>query len=105
VRKLARRHPTVVAAGAVVLLLLTAGSLTSTALIRAEQHRTEAAYESERRRAEEAEVRFRLARRAVDELIRVSEEELADRPGQEGLRKRVLTSALAYYQEFIDQPR
>ena len=56
-------------------------------------------------RAEEAEARFRLARRAVDELIRVSEEELAHRPGMEGLRKRLLASALAYYREFIEQRR
>ena len=48
-------------------------------------------------------MRFRLARRAVDELIRVSEEELAHRPGMEGLRKRLLASALVYYQEFVDQ--
>ena len=53
--------------------------------------------------AEEAEARFRLARRSVDELIRVSEEELAHRPGMEGLRKRLLASALAFYQEFIEQ--
>src|SRR5262249_53150560 len=45
------------------------------------------------------------ARRAVDELVRVSEEELADRPGLEGVRKRLLRSALAYYQEFITEHR
>jgi DNA-directed RNA polymerase specialized sigma24 family protein len=44
-----------------------------------------------------AAVRFRLARRDVDELIRASEEELAHRPGMERLRKRLLASALAYY--------
>jgi serine/threonine protein kinase len=109
-RKWARRHPSAVAAGALVLLLLSAGSLVSTALIRgeqartrAEQQRTEEAYRRERQRAEEAEARFRLARRSVDELIQVSEEELADRPGMEGVRKRLLRSALGYYQEFVEQ--
>ena len=94
------------------LILLSAASLVSTALVRreqaktlAEQRKAESAYRRERQRAEEAEARFRLARRAVDELIRVSEEELAHRPGMEGLRKRLLASALAYYQEFIDQRR
>ena len=94
------------------LILLSAASLVSTALVRreqaktlAEQRKAEAAYRRERQRAEEAEARFRLARRAVDELIRVSEEELAHRPGMEGLRKRLLASALAYYQEFIEQRR
>jgi serine/threonine protein kinase len=107
-----RRHPTLAVAGVVALVLLAVASLVSTVLVRREQSRTlaeqrkaEAAYLRERRRAEEAEARFRLARRAVDELIRASEEELAHRPGMEGLRKRLLTSALAYYREFLEQRR
>jgi len=111
-RKLARRHPVLVGAGAVVLALLSIGSLTSTLLIRNEQGRTrleqqnaEEAYRRERQRAEEAEARFRLARRSVDEMFRISQEELADRPGLERLRKRLLGSVLAYYQEFLDQRR
>jgi hypothetical protein len=62
-----------------------------------------AAYERERQRAEEAEAQFRLARKAVDELIQVSEQELADKPYLNKLRKRLLESALVYYQEFIQQ--
>jgi serine/threonine protein kinase len=111
-RKLARRHPSLVGAGAVVLVLLSVGSLLSTLLIRAEQERTRAeqqkaeqAYRRERQRAEEAEARFRLARRSVDEMFRISQEELADRPGLQGLRKRLLWSVLASYQEFLEQRR
>jgi hypothetical protein len=111
-RQWARRHPTAVSAGVVLLALLSVGSLVSVALLRgeqgrtrAEQHKAETAYRQERQRAEEAEARFRLAKRSVDELIRLSEEELADRPGLEGVRKRLLWSALAYYQEFVDQRR
>jgi serine/threonine protein kinase len=111
-RKLARRHPSLVGAAAVVLVLLSAGSLLSTLLIRAEQERTNAeqrnaerAYRRERQRAEEAEARFRLARRSVDEMFRISQEELANRPGLEGLRKRLLWSVLASYQEFLEQRR
>jgi serine/threonine protein kinase len=111
-RKWARRYPSIVVAGVVILLLLSAGSLISTVLIHSEQKRTkfeqqkaEEAFQRERQRADEAEARLRLARRAVDELFRVSEEELADRPGMEWLRKRLLTSVLAYYQEFIEQRR
>jgi serine/threonine protein kinase len=111
-RKWSRRHPSVVAAGVVVLLLLSVGSLVSAALIRGEQARTraeqqkaEAAYRRERQRAEEAEARFRLARRSVDELIQVSEEELADVPGMGRVRKRLLRSVLAYYQELVEQRR
>jgi serine/threonine protein kinase len=97
-RKWLRRHPSVLVAGAVLLVLLAAASLVSSWLVRG-------AYERERQRAEEAEQQFRLARRSVDELIQVSEEELADKPHMEGLRKRLLEAALAYYQEFIEQRR
>ena len=99
-------------AAVVILLLLAVGSLVSAGLVHAEQERTkqeqrkaEDAYRRERQRAEEAEARLLLARRSVDELIRVSEEELADRPGAERVRKRLLRSALAFYQEIIEQRR
>lgn len=111
-RAWSRRHPSIVGAMAVALVLLSVASLVSAALVRreqaktlAEQRKAESAYGRERQRAEEAEARFRLARRSVDELIRVSEEELAHRPGMEGLRKRLLASALAYYREFIEHRR
>ena len=111
-RTWSRRHPSIVGVGFVVLILLLGVSMISTVLVRREQKKTliqqqrsDSAYRRERQRAEEAEERFRLARRAVDELIQVSEEELAHRQGMEGLRKRLLASALAYYQEFIEQRR
>jgi serine/threonine protein kinase len=111
-RAWSRRHPAIVGSGAAALILLSAASLVSTAIVRreqaktlAEQRKAEAAYRREHQRAEEAEARFRLARRAVDELIRASEEELAHRPGMEGLRKRLLGSALSYYREFIAERR
>src|SRR5262249_51165560 len=56
-------------------------------------------------RASVAEERFQLARRSVDDMIAISEEELSDSPGQRNLRKRLLEAALAYYQEFIEQRR
>jgi serine/threonine protein kinase len=99
--KLARRHPSVVAAVLVVMLLLLAGSLLSTLLIQLEQERTR----TEQQRAEEAEARFLLARRCVDEMFRISQEELADLPALQGPRKRLLRSVLGYYQEFLEQRR
>jgi serine/threonine protein kinase len=109
-RQQVRRHPTLVSASVVVLGFLLAGSLLSTMLIRGEQQRTlvaqqkaEEAYRRERQRAEEAEARFRLARRSVDEMLRIGQEELADRPGLEGLRKRILCTVLEQYSEFIEQ--
>lgn len=110
--RLAWRHPSIAVAGIVSLVLLTAGSLVSTILIQQEQQRTKAeqqkveqAYVRERQRAEEAESRFRLARRSVDEIFRICQEDLAGQPGLEALRKRLLSSVLVYYQEFIDQRR
>src|SRR5262249_17440225 len=44
------------------------------------------------------------ARRVADDLLRIAKEEMADGPLTEGLRKRLLDTVLAYYQEFIDQP-
>lgn len=103
-----RRHPAIMMSGAVALLLMTLGSVVIAVLVgaeqertREEQRRTSAALHSERLRAEQAESRFGLARRAVDELISISEEELAYRPETVILRKRILRSALAFYQEFL----
>src|SRR5262249_35280592 len=88
-RKWAQRHPSFVAASVVLLVLVSAGSLAS--------------YARERRRADEAEEQFRLAKASVDELIQVSEQELGDRPDLENVRKRLLETALEYYQEFLKQ--
>jgi len=63
------------------------------------------ALRQERLRAEEAERRFTQARQAVDLLIDVSEKELADNPPAQGLRKRLLETALVYYQGFISERR
>src|SRR5262249_53568983 len=50
-----------------------------------------------------AEERFQLARDAVDEMLKVCEQELADSPQFDGLRRRLLEDALGYYQKLIDQ--
>lgn len=104
-RKWGRRHPSLVIAAALLLILIAAGSLVSAALIEVEKNEKEAAYTRERQRAEEAEARFRLARRSVDDMIQISEEELSDKPYLDTVRRRLLESALVYYQEFIEQRR
>ncbi|MFM7151785.1 MAG: serine/threonine protein kinase [Gemmataceae bacterium] len=101
-RKWFRRHPSVLTGGAILLVLATIGSLAATALIRLEQGRTREAYEKERLRAEEADRQFRLARRSVDQMIQLAEEEMTDQPPLQDLRKRMLETALSYYQEFIE---
>jgi serine/threonine protein kinase len=104
-RKWLRRHPAMLGVGAVLLALVAVGSFISARLIEAEQEKTRQSYERERQRAEEAEERFQLARRSVDELIQLAEEELGARPNLQWLRKRMLMAALAYYQELIDRRR
>jgi len=96
VRKWARRHPSVVYSGVMLLILACAASLVVAGLLNAEKA-------EQVKRTKEAEARFQLARRAVDEMIQVSEQELSDGPQFEALRKRLLESALVYYQEFIEQ--
>ena len=83
--------------------MVSIGSLISATLIHREQLKTREAYRRERQRADEAESQFRLARRSVDELLAVSEQELANWPGAEPVRRRLLTSVMSYYQEFIEQ--
>jgi hypothetical protein len=111
-RMWSRRHPAIIVAAGMLSIVATTGAIITAALVGAEQERTRAAhlrteraYVRERQRAEEAEARLALARRAVDELFHVSEEELADRVGLQMLRKRLLRTALAYYQELLPERR
>src|SRR5262249_47298610 len=103
VRKWLRRHPAVPIAVTVMLVLLTAASVISAGLILGERGKTRQALKDERQRAKEADDRFRLARRSVDDMIQTAESELADNPMMQGLRKKLLELALAYYQEFVNE--
>lgn len=97
-----RRHPSMVTAVLLLLFCGTIGLAVSRAMIAREHRATKAAYVRENERAVEAEAQFQMARRAADEMIRLAEDELSDRPFQEGLRKQLLETALIYYQEFIE---
>ena len=100
-RKWMRRHPSVVASTVLLLVCGVLGLSVATAVVYHQQSLTSAAYQRESQRATEAEERFELAQSAADEMIRLAEEDLSDNPFQEGLRKRLLETALQYYQEFI----
>jgi len=104
-RKWIRRHPSVVWATVVVLFISVVVLGISTTLVIRQQALTQTALEREKDRALEANQRFDLARRSVDELIEVAEEELATIHPLEGVRRRLLETALAYYQEFIEMRR
>jgi hypothetical protein len=110
--KWARRHRSVVTSAVAALLLTVialavATALTARAYDRERQKAVEA--DEQRGRADEqrarAEESFRQARRAVEELAQIGEEEIAGNPEIERLRWRLLKAALAYYQDFIEQHR
>ncbi len=129
-RKWLRRHPAYTYAGLVVLLLTAIGFGISTAVVSGAKRQTEDALSvvaGEKQRADdalavvakakqdaddalareklrtaEAEERFTIARRLADEHIRVANEDLGNDPVQEGLRQRMLQTALEYYREFIE---
>jgi serine/threonine protein kinase len=101
-RKWMRRHPSVVAASAILLVVVTMLSLVNGRRLAAEQALTKKALEGEQQRSIEAEQRFQQARQAVDTLFTISEEELADRPNEPS-RQRILEVVLSFYQDFIEQ--
>jgi serine/threonine protein kinase len=109
-RKWARRHRSLVISAGAMLGLSLVASVVSTCLIAREHFETKTAYERERRKSQEAqeeraraEQTFRQARRVVDFFAHLGEEELPTMPALNGVRRRMLEAALAYYQEFIDQ--
>ncbi len=103
-RKWSRRHPDLVAAGVLLLLVCTVGLLVSNRMIADEKTKTVNALNGERQRAEEAEKRYQQARQVVALLVQVGEEELAYTPPPlQKVRKRLLETALSYYQDFIEQ--
>ena len=108
-RKWVRRHPAVMVSSFLILVLGVVGLAVSTLLIAQEKDRTEAAYNREQQRADEAEDRFQIARRAADEMVLIAKEETYGQPQLEALRSRLLEAAVSYYQEFIelrkDDPR
>jgi hypothetical protein len=126
VRKWSRRHPSVVVAGVLLLTVCLVGLSISNRLIAREQQKTANALDREKdsnrllaqeqqktadaldrekERANEAEEMFRQARQAVDVLVEVSEDELADNFHMVQTRKRLLQTALGFYQDFVEQRR
>jgi eukaryotic-like serine/threonine-protein kinase len=108
-----RRHRSLVAGGAALLLTAVAALLVGLVLLgragaRTEQQRRRAELnfiDAERQR-DLARANFQLARRAVDDsFIQVSQSTLlkSPLPGLQPLRKQLLESALKYYQEFARQ--
>lgn len=93
----ARRHRSLVAGAAALLLTAVAALTVSTVLISREQARTLEA----RQRAEE---NFHTALRAVNDMLtEVAEEQLANEPRMEKKRRALLVKAKNYYEQFLDE--
>jgi serine/threonine protein kinase len=115
-RKWCRRHRPVTVAALILLVVTAVGSLATALLLAQEQARTAVAHDAEQKQLQEAkEQRARAdrqraraekllhqAREAVDAFTQL-EEEMADRPQLAELRRRLLETALAYYQSFLDE--
>jgi hypothetical protein len=82
----------------VALLLSVAGLSAATVL-------TSQAYDRERQQRTKAEENFRQVWKAVDQFAQIGAEDLAGDPSLERARRLVLETALAFYQDFIDQRR
>jgi serine/threonine protein kinase len=94
VRKWSRRHPSVVIAAMLVLVVCLVGLVASNWIIAQEQGKTKAALKSEKERSAQA-------RSAVGLLVEIAEKELAH-PFMFDARRKLLETALEYYQNFLD---
>ncbi len=102
-RKWMRRHPALVGSALILLTLGTLGLIISNTIIAQQQLLTKQALVREEIRRTQAHESYLMARKIADELIRIAEEEVADDPFQEGLRTRLLQTALENYQQFMEE--
>lgn len=102
-RKWARRHPGLVGSAMAMLAIIAVGLAIHTSILSVEQAKTKSALVQEKERAEEAEKGFRQAREAVDLLVQVAEEELRHQPPLANLRRRLLETALTFYQDLLEE--
>ncbi len=97
-----RRHRTLVAAAAALLVASTVALTVGTILLGSANARTERQREVAQSHYLRAEANFRKSREAVDEYFtKVSQSKLLNVPGLQTLRKELLESAQKYYQDFL----
>ncbi len=108
--KWARRHRSVVASAAILLVLAVAGLAISTVLIAQEQARTAAAlaqaqanYETAETERERAAANFQKARDAVDKMLMRVGEELWGVPHMQQIQRALFEDALEFYEGFLQE--
>ena len=99
-----RRHARLVAAAALALAIVLVSVASSTVLVWRARTDTQHALDLASANHARAEANLRDARSAVDIVFTDLAEELADTPGAEPARRKLLEQALAYYQKFSAQP-
>jgi serine/threonine protein kinase len=100
-KRWAGRHPAAVATALVSLVVVVLASAVATAVVTAEHAETRKAYQAERDRADEAERRFRQAKKLGDLILRISEEEIGSDSPFQGPRRRLLLAVLENYQTLL----
>jgi serine/threonine protein kinase len=101
-RRWAQRHPAATIGACSALLLCVGGPLAYAWQQRQAKLQITAAYDEAAAQRTRAEANFARAQKAVDVLLtQVAEEDLLDVPNLEPVRKRLLESALAFYEELL----
>ncbi|MHC4865807.1 MAG: tetratricopeptide repeat protein [Planctomycetota bacterium] len=98
-RKFVRRHKAGVLFGLSVAATMLIGlCLTTVGFVQASRER-----DRTRQARDRADVNFQMAREAVDEMTRVAEQELANAPGMEQVRRELLQKAQIFYEGFLEE--
>jgi serine/threonine protein kinase len=108
--KFARSYRTALSTGALILVTVVAGLTISTILIAQERDKARGAAHEAQQQAEEAEkerqraeTNLLKAKEAVDKLFTEVAERLTEEPHMEQIRNALLSDALRFYQEFLQQ--
>jgi len=103
-RRWAQRHPTASVGLVAGLMLFAGGPLAYAWQQRQAKLQITAAYDEADAQRQRAESNFARAQKAVDVLLtQVAEEDLLDVPDLEPVRRRLLESALSFYEEFLTE--
>ena len=100
-----RRNSVLVRSATAFVCFAIIGLGASMILLVREHARTLESYRRESEQRAAAESSFFQARHAVDAFTELSEQELADNPRMQSVRRRFLETALEYYRDFVTQRR
>jgi hypothetical protein len=107
VRKFVRRNRRYVFAAVAMAMALLAGlGLATVGFFRAsvERNRAMLALEEVKQQRALADENFQEARGAVEDLLKISDERLRDKPGMQPLRMELMSAAIQRYEPFLSRP-